>query len=211
MIRTLSLIATMAVSLVFSGLASAEPWEDGVHYRTLSSPVNTSSEEGVEVAEVFWYGCPHCYNFKPLSEAWEKNAPEFVNYVRLPAVLGESWAPHAVAFYALESMGELDKVHDALFKALAGERRPLNSAEALADFVADYGVDAEAFVQAYNSFSVRSRVRQAQAKIMGAQITGTPTMLVNGKYIVSASMAKSHENVLKVVDYLINKEHGLSE
>ncbi|MEP3590023.1 MAG: thiol:disulfide interchange protein DsbA/DsbL [Marinobacter sp.] len=211
MIRTLSLIVTMAASLAFSGFASADTWQNGVHYRTLSTPVSTASDSGVEVAEVFWYGCPHCYNFKPLSEAWEEQAPDYVNYVRLPAVLGESWAPHAFAFYALESMGQLDKVHDALFEALASERRPLNSAESLADFVAGYGVDAEAFVDAYNSFAVRSRVRQAQTKIMGAQVTGTPTMLVNGKYVVNATMARGHENVLKVVDYLVSKEHGVSE
>ncbi|HLT13051.1 MAG TPA: thiol:disulfide interchange protein DsbA/DsbL [Marinobacter sp.] len=211
MIRTLSLVATMAVSLALSSMANAETWENGVHYRTLNNPVNTSSEDGVEVAEVFWYGCPHCYNFKPLAEAWEESAPDYVNYVRLPAVLGDSWAPHAIAFYALESMGELDKVHDALFDALAGERRPLNSAESLADFVADHGVDAEAFVDAYNSFAVHSRVRQAQTRIMGAQITGTPAMLVNGKYVVSASMANGHENVLKVVEHLVEKEHAASE
>ena len=211
MIRTLSLIVTMAAALAVSGFASADTWQNGVHYRTLTTPVSTAADSGVEVAEVFWYGCPHCYNFKPLSEAWEEKAPDYVNYVRLPAVLGESWAPHAFAFYALESMGELDKVHDALFEALADERRPLNSAEALADFVADYGVDAEAFVDAYNSFAVRSRVRQAQTKIMGAQVTGTPTMLVNGKYVVTATMARGHENVLKVVDYLVSKEQGVSE
>lgn len=211
MIRSFSLAATMVASLVLSGMANAQPWESGVHYRTLTNPVSTSSQEGVEVAEVFWYGCPHCYNFKPLAEAWEESAPEYVNYVRLPAVLGESWAPHAIAYYALEALGELDKVHDALFDALAGERRPLNSAEALADFVADHGVDSEAFIDAYNSFTVQSRVRQAQARIMGAQVTGTPTMLVNGKYVVSASMANGHENVLKVVEHLVEKERALAE
>ncbi|WP_303291683.1 thiol:disulfide interchange protein DsbA/DsbL [Marinobacter sp. SS5-14b] len=211
MFRTFSLVATMVASLVLSGMANAQPWENGVHYRTLSNPVSTSSQEGVEVAEVFWYGCPHCYNFKPLAEAWEESAPEYVNYVRLPAVLGESWAPHAIAYYALEALGDLDKAHDALFDALAGERRPLNSGEALADFVADHGVDSEAFIDAYNSFTVQSRVRQAQARIMGAQITGTPTMLVNGKYVVSASMANGHENVLKVVEHLVEKERAASE
>ncbi|OZB14165.1 MAG: disulfide bond formation protein DsbA, partial [Marinobacter sp. 34-60-7] len=116
--------------------------------------------------------------------------------------------PHAYAFYALEAMGELDKVHDALFDALAGERRPLNDAETLGDFVASYGVDAATFVETYNSFGVRARVQQAQAKIRGARVTGTPTMLVDGKYVVTASMAGSHENVLKVVEYLAEKEHA---
>lgn len=211
MIRSFGSVVFLAAALLVSGVANAQSWQEGKHYRTLDNPVRTASDSGVEVAEVFWYGCPHCYNFKPLAEAWEEKAPEYVNYVRLPAALGQSWEPHAYAFYALEAMGELDKVHDALFNALAGERRPLNSAEALADFVAEYGVDAQEFVDTYNSFGVRARVQQAQSKIRGARITGTPTMLVNGKYVVSASMAGSHENVLQVVEYLAEQEQAGAE
>lgn len=190
MIRTLTSSAVLALSLLSAAsLVNAQPWVAGEHYRVLDNPVRTASDNGVEVAEVFWYGCPHCYNFKPLAEAWEAEAPDYINYVKLPAALGRSWEPHAYAFYALEAMGELDKVHDALFDALAGERRPpLNTPpEALADFVAGYGVNAEKFLENYNSFGgVRARVQQAQAKIRGARITGTPTMLVDGKYVVSA-------------------------
>jgi thiol:disulfide interchange protein DsbA len=131
-----------------------------------------------------------------------------VDFVMLPAALGRSWEPHARAYYALESMGELDKVHDALFDALAGEHQQLNTPEALADFVADHGVDRDEFLKNYNSFGVNARMQQAQSKIRGARITGVPTMLVNGKYKVSASMAGSHEAVLKVVDYLIDKERS---
>ena len=209
MIRTFGAAALLAVSLLSSTAVHAQSWEDGTHYRTLDNPVRTASDEGVEVAEVFWYGCPHCYNFKPLAESYEENAPDYVNYVRLPAALGRSWEPHAYAFYALEAMDELSQdVHDGLFEALAGERRPLNDAESLADFVAQYGVDAEEFVSTYNSFGVRARVQQAQSKIRGARITGTPTMLVDGKYVTSASMAGGHENVLKVVEYLAEKENA---
>ena len=212
MIRTLTSSAVLALSLLSdASLVNAQPWVAGEHYRVLDNPVRTASDNGVEVAEVFWYGCPHCYNFKPLAEAWEAEAPDYINYVKLPAALGRSWEPHAYAFYALEAMGELDKVHDALFDALAGERRPLNTPEALADFVAGYGVNAEKFLENYNSFGVRARVQQAQAKIRGARITGTPTMLVDGKYVVSASMAGSHENTLKVVEYLAEKERSGSE
>ena len=212
MIRTLTSSAVLALSLLSAAsLVNAQPWVAGEHYRVLDNPVRTASDNGVEVAEVFWYGCPHCYNFKPLAEAWEAEAPDYINYVKLPAALGRSWEPHAYAFYALEAMGELDKVHDALFDALAGERRPLNTPEALADFVAGYGVNAEKFLENYNSFGVRARVQQAQAKIRGARITGTPTMLVYGKYVVSASMAGSHENTLKVVEYLAEKERSGSE
>ncbi|HET8850619.1 MAG TPA: thiol:disulfide interchange protein DsbA/DsbL [Marinobacter sp.] len=212
MIQIAGPVAVFLAALLAAPLATAQStWEEGTHYRELSNPVRTASDSGVEVAEIFWYGCPHCYNFKPLAEAWEAQAPDYVNYVKLPAALGASWEPHAYAYYALEAMGELDKVHDALFDALAGERRPLNDAEALGDFVAGYGVDAETFVETYNSFGVRARVQQAQAKIRGARVTGTPTMLVDGKYVVTASMAGSHENVLKVVEYLAEKEHAAAQ
>ncbi|MBE0486251.1 thiol:disulfide interchange protein DsbA/DsbL [Marinobacter sp.] len=206
MIRTLGTIVVLVVSMTFGALAQAQSWRDGTHYRTLENPVRTASDSGVEVAEVFWYGCPHCYAFKPLIESWSGQAPDNVNFVKLPAALGQSWEPHAYAFYALEAMDELDKVHDALYTALAGERRPLNTPEALADFVSGYGVDAEEFLNNYRSFGVRARVQQAQAKIRGARITGTPTMLVNGKYVVSASMAGGHEAVLDILDYLVAQE-----
>lgn len=211
MIRTLGTVVILAFSMAFGAVAQAQPWEEGRHYRTLDNPVRTASDSGVEVAEVFWYGCPHCYTFKPLVESWADKAPDYVNFVKLPAALGQSWEPHAYAFYALEAMGELDKVHDALFTALAGERRPLNTPEALADFVSGYGVDAEEFLNHYRSFGVRARVQQAQSKIRGARITGTPTMLINGKYVVSASMAGGHEAVLAVVDHLVEQERAASQ
>ncbi|GGC63866.1 thiol:disulfide interchange protein DsbA/DsbL [Marinobacter halophilus] len=211
MIRTLGTVVILAFSIAFGAVAQAQSWEEGRHYRTLDNPVRTASDGGVEVAEVFWYGCPHCYTFKPLVESWADKAPDYVNFVKLPAALGQSWEPHAYAFYALDAMGELDKVHDALFTALAGERRPLNTPEALADFVSGYDVDAEEFLSNYRSFGVRARVQQAQSKIRGARITGTPTMLVNGKYVVSASMAGGHEDVLSVVDHLVEQERAASQ
>ena len=203
-----TLVVCLATLMALSQVVHAQSYQEGRHFVVLDTPVRTASDSGIEVAEVFWYGCPHCYAFKPLIEKWAKTIPGDVNYVQIPAALGASWVPHAKAFYALEAMGELDKVHDALFDALAGERRPLNSGEALADFVEGYGVDGETFLKNYNGFGVNARMQQAQAKIRGARVTGTPTMIVNGKYRVSASMAGSHEATLEVVDYLVAKERS---
>jgi thiol:disulfide interchange protein DsbA len=211
MFRSFRTAFLLLLALSVSGFANAAEWKEGTHYERLETPVPTSSESGVEVAEVFWYGCPHCYNFKPLIENWAAKAPDYVNFVEIPAALGKSWTPHAYAFYALQSMGELDKVHDALYEALAGERRPLNTPEALADFVAGYGVDRDEFLANYKSFGVNALVQKAQAKIRGARVTGTPTMLVDGKYKTSASMAGSHEAVLEVLDYLVAKERKNAE
>jgi len=209
MIRTFAVAAMVSVLMSLSVAAHAETWKEGVHYRRLDTPVRTENPDRIEVAEVFWYGCPHCYHLKPLAEAWEAQAPDYVDYVRIPAALGRSWEPHARAFYALKAMNALnEKLHSALFDALAGERRPLNDGESLAKFVAGYGVDADKFLDAYNSFGVNTWLQQAQAKIRGARITGTPSMLVNGKYVVTASMAGSAQAMLQVVDYLVEKEHS---
>ena len=207
MIGTARILAfCLATLMALSQVVHAQSFQEGRHYVALDAPVRTASDSGIEVAEVFWYGCPHCYAFKPLIENWVESVPEDVNYVQIPAALGASWVPHAKAFFTLEAMGELHKVHDALFDALAGERRPLNSGEALADFVEGYGVDGETFLKNYNSFGVNARMQQAQAKVRGSGVTGTPTLVVNGKYRVSASMAGSHEAVLEVVDYLVAQE-----
>jgi thiol:disulfide interchange protein DsbA len=211
MFRALRTTLLLLAALAVFGQASAADWKEGTHYKKLDTPVRTETDSGVEVAEVFWYGCPHCYNFKPLAESWEAKAPDYVSYVRIPAALGRSWEPHARAFYALEAINALDKLHDALFEALAGQRRPLNDGESLADFVADHDVDRDEFLDSFNSFGVNAHMQQAQSKIRGARITGTPTMLVNGKYTVSASMAGSLEAMLEVVDYLVEKEHAANQ
>lgn len=211
MFRAFKTAVLLLSALAIFGQAHAADWQEGTHYKKLDTPVRVDSEAGVEVAEVFWYGCPHCYNLKPLAESWEAQAPDYVDYVRIPAALGRSWEPHAKAFYALEAMGSLDKLHDALFEALAGQHRPLNDGESLAKFVEGYGVNGDEFLNNYNGFGVNARMQQAQAKIRGARVTGTPTMLINGKYTTSASMAGSLEAMLEVVDYLVEKEHAAQQ
>lgn len=199
-------VLASVAALAISTSAFAQEWRQGTHYEVLDSPVRTSVDQGIEVSEIFWYGCPHCYTFKPLVEKWSESLADDVEFVLMPAALGRAWEVHARAFFTLQAMGELDKVHDALFDALAGERRQLNSAEALAEFVAGHGVDEQAFLDAYESFGVNAQFQKAQSKIRSARITGVPTMLVNGKYKVSASMAGGHEEVLEVVDFLVEKE-----
>jgi thiol:disulfide interchange protein DsbA len=200
----LCLLAVMA----FGAHAQTPQWEEGQHYRELDTPVTTSSRDKIEVAEVFWYGCPHCFSFKPLIEAWEQDIADDVSFELIPAALGRTWESHARAFYTLQALGKLDETHDAMFNALARDRKELTDVESLADFVAQHGVDRDAFVKTFNSFGVNAKMQQASAKIRGARITGVPAMLVNGKYVVSASGAGSHEKMLEVVDYLVEKERS---
>jgi thiol:disulfide interchange protein DsbA len=181
-------------------------WLEGKHYDVLPYPVRTRDESRIEVVELFWYGCPHCYKFNPLVHAWVKKQPEDVDFWLSPAVFGSDWRVHAQAFYALEALGQQEAMHQAFFDALVRDRKRLNTEDSLAEFFAASGIKESDFKKAFNSFSVKSKVDQADARGKSYRATGVPAMIVNGKYRVAASTAGSNEAVLQVIDYLIEKE-----
>lgn len=193
---------------VFSIAQAEEQWQAGKHYHVLSYPVRTRDASKVEVVELFWYGCPHCYSFNPLVHHWAKNLSDDVDFWLSPATFGKTWELHAQAFYAGEALGVQEKMHQPLFDAIARDHKPLSSQSALAKFFAGYGVDEDAFNKAFTSFSVKAKLGQANSRARGYRATGVPALVVNGKYRIDASSAGGHENMLKVADFLIEQERS---
>lgn len=203
-----SLIALMAFLALVPAALAAE-WEEGTHYKTLSNPVETRSGDQLELAEVFWYGCPHCYRMQPSIEEWKQSKPEDVNLRHVPASLRRDWEPHAKAFYAARELGVVDEIHSELFDALAGEHRDLSDVDAIASFFEEQGVaKADAVREAWNSFAVDTAMRRGRQFQKGARVTGTPTLVVEGKYVISSRAAGSYENMLAIADYLLEKERS---
>ena len=191
--------------LVNSALLQAADYSEGTHYKKLPTQ-QTSSVEKVEVQEFFWYGCPHCYSFEPFLKSWEKTKPANVELVRVPAVFRPEWEVQARAFYALSQMGKIDDIHGKIFTAINKDKIRLDKKELIVDFVEKNGVDRKKFLEEYDSFGVDGMVRKAKKKIKAYQIQGVPSVVVNGKYLTSASMAGSYDNMLKITNYLIAKE-----
>jgi thiol:disulfide interchange protein DsbA len=208
MIRGFMLGVACLLSLFAVNLAAEEApvWQEGKHYEVLPYPVRTRDESKVEVVELFWYGCPHCYSFNPLIHSWAEKQDAGVDFWLSPAVFGKDWKVHAQAFYALEALGVREKMHQPFFDALVRDRKRLTNEDQLAAFFASQGVTEEDFRKAYNSFSVKSKVDQADARGKSYRATGVPAMIVNGKYRISASSAGSNEAMLEVIDYLVAKE-----
>ena len=176
-------------------------FKEGVHYQRLANPQPVTGEQ-IEVIEFFWYGCPHCAEFEPFVQRWKRQKPENVKLTLVPAVFRKNWIVHAQAYYAAEILGVLDKTHTAMFVAMHQQQRRLTTAEQIADFVAELGVDREAFLSAMNSFAVDSKVRNAMRMIQDYRIQGVPAMAVNGEYLTSGSMAGDYANMLNIVDFL---------
>lgn len=198
-------LLTLTVSL-FATLAWAQDYQEGVHYFKLEYPVKTVADDKVEVVEAFGYACPHCNSFEPLLAQWRKRQGEDVTFVGLPVVFGRSWEPLARAYYVAELSDKVEASHQAMFDAIHLQRKRFRSVEDLADFYVPLGIDKDKFIKLYDSFAVNMKLKQGESRLRSYGITGVPAMVVNGKYRVTAGSAGGHEEMLKVVDYLIDQE-----
>ena len=206
--------AIVIFGLLLAGLlpmtsASAAATE-GFDYQILSPEMGTDSGKKIEVAEFFWYRCPHCYHLEPGLNAWLKKAPKDVALRRIPAVLNDSWAQMAKAYYAMEALGVANKYHDTLFNAIHVDNLDVSKDAVLFDWAAKVGMNRKAFISAYQSFGVQSKVLRANQLTRDSKITGVPSFIVDGKYVTSESMTGSEEALFKTLNELIvkvRKEH----
>ncbi len=178
----------------------------GAEYEEVTPPQTTADPQKVEVVELFWYRCPHCYRLLSFMERWERSKPDNVNYIRMPAILSERWAFHARAYYVAELLGIADKIHRPLFDAIHAERRNLDSEPAMEAFFAEHGIESEQFRKAWRSFAVETKVRKARVMTKRYGITGTPSVIINGKFRTDGVMTGNYPNMIRVIQDLVAKE-----
>ncbi|MFQ5659247.1 MAG: thiol:disulfide interchange protein DsbA/DsbL [Gammaproteobacteria bacterium] len=204
--RIVTLYLAVFMLVMFNGVVLADSFEQ--YYKDIRPVQPTQSGDKIEVLEVFWYGCPHCYHFEPYLQQWLKTKPEYVAFRRMPGIFSKNWIPHAKAYFTAMKLGVLEKIHDPLFDALHKQKRRLFSENTLKKFFMERGIDGDDFTRIYNSNDIETKVRQAFVMGQRYGVTGVPSIIVNGKYRTSASLTGSFENMLKVVDQLVDKEKG---
>ena len=201
-------ISTLLVSLLLTGPLTAAEYSEGKQYLRLANPQPTSASDKIEVVELFWYGCPHCFELEPHIQQWLETKPDDVVFVRMPAVLGPRWELLAKGFYTAELLGVDDKVHTALFEALHEKKQKINDEAALQAFFVNHGVSAEDFRNTFGSFAVSVKSNNAKAMTRRYALTGVPTIIINGKFSTGGRQAGSNANIIKVVDYLVAQERN---
>ncbi len=179
-------------------------------YKELPSPQPTRTGEKIEVLEVFWYGCSHCYRFEPVIEKWLEEKADYIEFVRMPGILGKNWLPHARAFYVAEKIGILDIIHKPLFHAIHKDKRNILDKKSLRMFFSEHGVSSDEFDQAYSSEEVEKKIRAAFTAGQAYALTGVPTIIINGKYGTSASIAGNFDKIIGVINTLAEKEYEKS-
>jgi protein dithiol oxidoreductase (disulfide-forming) len=190
---------------VLSAVFEAQAATAGKDYQLINPPQATNAPGKVEVLEFFSYACPHCNHLEPSLEAWEHKMPAGVILKRVPVTFGRNeWVALAKLYYTLEVMGQADKLHGKVFNSIHEGHQNLMSAEAAADWAAKQGLDRNKFTEIFNSFGIQSKVSAGNAKAQSFAIDGVPSLIVDGKFKTSPSIAGGNESALQVMDELIS-------
>ena len=199
-------LAAFAVCVVASTFAQAQ-LPAGKEYQAITPPQPTPPGKTIEVLEFFFYGCSHCFHLHPLLSNWEKTMPKDVQLTFVPTIFRDSWEPMAHTYFALDSLGQREQLHDALYRAWNEQNMALVDEDKIADFVAQHGVDRTKFMAAYDSFTVQSKVARAKQMIRIYGIDGTPTLIVDGKYKIEGLQPEDTIRALKEVLVMARKNH----
>jgi thiol:disulfide interchange protein DsbA len=202
-------LAGAGVGLALAGGAQAQGGPvEGRDYVRLSTPAPVTlptADKKVEVLEFFWYGCPHCNAFEPALEAWIKRLPSDVSFRRVHVGFAVPHQTHQKIYYTLERMGLLDTLHRRVFAAMhLQNQRLLNEKDIVAWAVAN-GVNGDEFSAMFRSMVIDSKARQARSLTDAYKIDGVPAIGVQGRFFTSGTLAGSHERVLAVTDFLIQR------
>lgn len=191
-----------AALFAFSGSAMAAQFVAGKDYTVLQTPVAVEKPGKIEVREFFWYGCGHCAKLEPHMQAWLKQMPKDVRFVRTPASMNPLWEQGARAYYVSEALGVRQKAHLPLFHAIHANGQNILEQAAFAKFFTQFGIPEAKFNSTYKSFPISSKIAQSQDLAKRYQLTGVPAVTVNGKYVIQGEDGK----VTQVLNYLIEQE-----
>jgi thiol:disulfide interchange protein DsbA len=175
----------------------------GREYIRLNPPRPVTTGPRIEVIEFFYYGCPICYEFQPHFSRWLFQAPEYVALRRVPVLSSENWEPFAKLFYSLDVLGELNRLHWPVYDNFHFDGVKLTDEKVMVEWVTRNGIDQQKFQTAYNSEEMKKLLGQSRDLMKQYEITGVPTIIVDGKYLTSARLAGGTRQLAQVLDELV--------
>jgi thiol:disulfide interchange protein DsbA len=189
-------------------------WTAGTNYTVLSPAQPVDEAPGrVQVVEIFWYGCPHCYALDPYLQSWDKTKASYIDFVRVPIMWGDVHRTHAQLFYALQALGKEGALHSQVFDEIHQRHDELwvqgdaqASLAAMVKFAQANGISAADFTNAYNSFGVQTNLQKADDLDRRYKIDGVPTIVIDGKYETGVGQAGSEQQLIQLINDLAASE-----
>ncbi len=197
---------------LISACTSQTDFKEGLHYQKLSPELTRQVDnDQIEVIELFFYGCPHCYELEPKIKAWVEKHADTISFQRIPAIVGPSWIAQAKAYYIAEHLGLLEKLHIAMFESIHKNGQQYYNDYAVMKFFLDQGVKEQAFAEASNSPVITEKLNQARIMTVKYNLRGVPAVIVNGKYKTAPFYNHNQEEMFEVLDMLIEQESTQTE
>lgn len=209
--RVVLTIVSICLSFFMAQWAFAQPfvmkpqYQEGRHYRVLPKAIETQDANKIEVREIFSYGCPHCYKFQSLLEPWSMLERDDIDYVPMPAIFNDGMKPYGQLYYTLEALDMVEKLHQTVFKGIHRDKKRLDREPAIRAFLVREGLEEQLFNDTFNSDAVLEKVRNAALLTRQYRITGTPELVIDGRYVVGARAVGGHANMLRVVEQLVDQ------
>jgi protein dithiol oxidoreductase (disulfide-forming) len=201
-------------ALPSAGQLPTGKWVAGTNYKVIAPAQPTDVSPGkVEVIEMFWYGCPHCFALDPTIESWRKNKAPYIEFVRVPVMWDEVHRAHAKLFYTLQALGKLDQLHGAVFNEIqstgdalyvAGDAQGTQRVQV--QFARTHGIDPTEFLKAYSSFAVQTALEKADDLGRRYKIDAVPTIVIDGKYESDVAQAGGQDNLMRLINDLAASE-----
>lgn len=202
------LMLSAAVLVLGFSVAQAEDFQAGTHYRVLPEKLPTSyrGDEIGEIQEIFSYSCPHCFNLEPFVQTWVLTKPDDIRFTQVPVLFNDRQLPEARAFYATQFLDIADAAHSQIYDEIHLNRRRLSTDDAFANFVSRFGVSEDDYLQMADSFAVNARINQARVITEKSGLSGTPSLVVNGRYLIDGRMAGSNQRMFEVAEWLVRND-----
>jgi len=199
----LGFLLTVSLGAWISSPVSAQLIQPEIDYRVLSRAQPVPRGNRIEVIEFFFYPCPYCNELAPEVERWQKTLPPDVVFRRLPVVRHDSWVPLAKIYFALETLGEVARLHLAVYQSYHTDHLQINREPVVETWAANNSLDGAKFMASYRSAEVQLKVDLARKMTLDYEVQAMPSFVVDGRYITSTSMTSNVPQVLSVVDALI--------
>ncbi len=165
----------------------------------------------IEVAEIFSYTCPHCAQFEPQVLDWRAKQTADVKFTPIAGPFGANPVPFAKAFYTAQTLGLLEKSHEAMFRAVHIDQSLSYQSvtdEQFGQFYAKFGAKPQDFIGTMNSFAINAKLKRAEQFMQRSGVSSSPSLVVNGKYLVKG---KSFEDMLRITDHLVARERAATQ
>ncbi|MGI9235858.1 MAG: thiol:disulfide interchange protein DsbA/DsbL [Woeseiaceae bacterium] len=195
--------------------AAAREWQfkESQHYvRMVPTQPTVGGADKIEVAEFFWYGCPHCYDMEPFINKWADEKDPGVRFVKVPATWNSLVRLHAQLYYTEEVLVRNGVIKDpagfreAVFQEYHRRGNRMTSEAAILKVFARFGVTEEQFSSTWNSFEVNQKLRVADDLSRRYSISSVPAIVVNGKYRTAAGEAGGYPKLMELIDELVARE-----